>query len=231
MKAVFLGPMLLSVTFLSACAERPPLAVCVEASQSQWEVNERTHHVLKITNQSSKPVTLPSVTFLHSKGEDLAVAFYVTEHVLMMQVTRDTVPVAMNTSLKVIGERPTQFQTVELQPRETISIPFSLTRQWYPSFYSLTEPGKYTLTVTLDTTGTQNNKILKGRFASPPVKFRIVPIAAFRAKENARIAGRLCQSLRDLLSPPNRKATRRVRCQCGNNAQGSERRPGLDRNP
>jgi len=60
MKAVFLVPMLLSVALLSASAEEPPLKVRVEVTQPQWEVNERTGHMLKITNQSSRPVTLPS---------------------------------------------------------------------------------------------------------------------------------------------------------------------------
>lgn len=53
----------------------------------------------------------------------------------------------------------------------------------------LTEPGEYTLTVTLDTTAVQGEKILKGRFNSSVARFRIVPIATFRkqgANESAR---------------------------------------------
>jgi hypothetical protein len=183
MKAVFLVPMLLSVALLSASAEEPPLRVRVEVTQPQWEVNERTGHVLKITNQSSRPVTLPSFRFLKIKEEDSEIAFYLKEHVLTMQVVRGTAPVSIHKDWEAIPEKRRQFPTVELQPNETLSDTFSLTRQGYPSFYSLTETGEYTLTVILDTTGTQNDKILKGRFASPPARFRIVPIATFRAQE------------------------------------------------
>jgi hypothetical protein len=54
---------------------------------------------------------------------------------------------------------------------------------------TLAEPSEYTLTVTLDTTAVHGDKILKGRFTSPPAKFRIVPIGTFRkqgADESAR---------------------------------------------
>jgi hypothetical protein len=71
MKTVVLVPMLLSlsVALLSASAEEPPLTLRVESTRAQWEVNERTGHVLKITNQSSRPVTLPSFRFLNAKVE------------------------------------------------------------------------------------------------------------------------------------------------------------------
>ena len=139
--------------------------------------------MLKITNQSSEPVTLPSFRFLNGKGYDPEIAFYLNEHVLKMQVVHGSAPVLMNQGWQTHAEKPRQFPTVELQPKETLSVPFSLNWDWYPSFYSLTEPGEYTLTVILDTTGTQNDKILKGRFASSPARFRIVPVATFRAQE------------------------------------------------
>jgi len=163
-----------------ASAEVPPLRVRVEVTQPQWEVNEqRTGHVLKITNQSSGPVTLPRFRFQNSKEGDPETAFYFKEHVLTLQVMRGTAPVSIHKDRQAIPEKRRQFPTVELQPNETFSVPFSLTRQWY----SLTEPGEYSLTVILDTTGMQSDKILKGRFASPPTRFRIVPIATFRAQE------------------------------------------------
>ena len=180
MKAVFLTPMLLSFPLLWAAAEEPPLGLRVEADRPQWEVNERTGHVLKITNQSSRPVTVPSFRFMNGKGEDQEIAFYLDEHVLKMQVMHGAAPVAINAGWQTHPEKPRQFPTVELRPNDTLSVPFSLTAGCYPSFYSLTEPGEYTLTVILDTTGTRNDKILKGRFVSPPVRFRILPIATFR---------------------------------------------------
>ncbi|MGD0900489.1 MAG: hypothetical protein ABR915_21870 [Thermoguttaceae bacterium] len=168
----------LSVALLSASAEEPPLTLRVESTRAQWEVNERTGHVLKITNQSSRPVTLPSFRFLNVKQEDPEVGFYIQEHVLQMQVVRGTAPVQINEGWQRHPEKPRQFPTVELQPKETLSVAFSLT----PGFYSLTEPGEYALTVILNTMQTQSDKILKGRFESPPARFRIVPVASFRAQ-------------------------------------------------
>ena len=181
MNAIFLAPMLLSVALPSASAEEPPLRLCVEVTQPQWEVHERTGHVLKITNQSSRPVTLPSFRFLHIKEEDPEIAFYLQERILKMQVVRGTTPVSINEGWQTRREKPRPFPTVELPPKETLSIPFSLSGPG--SFFSLTEPGEYTLAVILDTTGTQNEKILKGRFASPATRFRIVPVTTFRTQE------------------------------------------------
>ena len=137
MNAIFLAPMLLSVALLSASAEEPPLRLCVEVTQPQWEVHERTGHVLKITNQSSRPVTLPSFRFLNIKEEDPEIAFYLQERVLKMQVVRGTTPVSINEGLQTRPEKPRPFPTIELQPKETLSVPFSLTGPG--SFYSLTD--------------------------------------------------------------------------------------------
>ena len=73
MNAIFLAPMLLSVALLSASAEEPPLRLCVEVTRPQWEVHERTGHVLKITNQSSR--RLPTFPLLNIKEEDPEIAF------------------------------------------------------------------------------------------------------------------------------------------------------------
>ena len=100
-----------------------------------------------------------------------------------MQVRHGTDTVPIHKDWLAPPEKSRQFPTVELQPGDTILEPFSLTRRWNPSFYSLTSPGVYTLTVTLDTTGVSNNKILKGRFTSQPAKFKIIPVGTFREKK------------------------------------------------
>jgi hypothetical protein len=180
MKTVFLFPMLLSSPWLSVSAEEPPIEIRVAAAQTQWEVNERTAHVLKITNRSAQPATLPSFHFLKVKEEHPEIAFYLKEHILKMEVVRDGKPIPNNEKTQARPEKPQSFPTVELQPKETVPIGFSL---------RLTEPGEYTLTVTLDTKAVSGDQILKGRFTSPSGRFRIVPIATFRkqgANESAR---------------------------------------------
>ena len=178
MKPVFLFLTLLSIAWLSASAEEPPIEIRVVAAQTQWEVNERTAHVLKITNRSAQLVTVPS--FPNGKERDAGIAFYLKEHILKMEVVRDSKPISINENPQTRPGKFQPFPTVEIQPKETVSDDFSL---------RLTEPGDYTLTVTLDTTAVQGDKILKDRFTSPPVRFRIVPIATFRkqgANESAR---------------------------------------------
>jgi hypothetical protein len=180
MKTVFLFPMLLSSAWLSVSAEEPPIEIRVAAAQTQWEVNERTAHVLKITNRSAQPATLPSFHFLKVKEEHPEIALYLKEHILKMEVVRDGRPLSINEKSQARPEKPPPIPTVELQPKETVPVGFSL---------RLTEPGEYTLTVTLDTTAVPGDKILKGRFTSPPGRFRIVPITTFRkqgANESAR---------------------------------------------
>jgi hypothetical protein len=171
---------LLSIAWLSASAQEPPIEIRVAAAQTQWEVNERTAHVLKITNRSAQPVTLPSFHFLNVKEEHPEIAFYLKQHILKMQVVRDAKPISFDENSQARPEKPRPFPTVELRPKETVSVGFSRT---------LTEPGEYTLAVTLDTTAVPGGKILKGRFTSPPARFRIVPIATLRKQgvsESAR---------------------------------------------
>ena len=96
MKPVFLFPILLSIAWLSASAEEPPIEIRVAAAQTQWEVNERTAHVLKITNRSAQLVTVPSFHFLNVKGEQPEIDFYLEEHILKMEVVRDSKPISTN---------------------------------------------------------------------------------------------------------------------------------------
>jgi hypothetical protein len=172
--------MLLSIARRSATAGEPPIEIRVTAAQTQWEVYERTAHVLKITNRSAQPVTLPSFHFLNEKGEQPEIAFYLREHILKMDIVLDSKPNVINEERQTRPEKPQPFPTVELPRNETVSVDFSR---------RLAEPGEYTLAVTLDTTAVQGDAILKGRFTSLPARFRIVPIATFRkqgANESAR---------------------------------------------
>ena len=173
----------------NGASTKPAVIISGRTEKPEYEVGQRTSHGLTITNRSSKPVTLPSFRFLNAKQEDAEIAFYVQQHVLEIQVTRGKDPVAVNKDLQAPAKEVQPFATVELPPGQSISAGFSLTRNWYPSFFSLTEPGEYNMTVTLDTTKLADEKILKGRFSSAPVAFRIVPVAAFREKRAGESQG------------------------------------------
>ena len=164
-------------------SDESPLNISIRIERPEFEVNQRTDHTLVIKNQSSQAATLPSFRFLNIKQEDAEIAFYLKEQILRMQLMRGTDTVPLKEDWLVPQEKSGQYPTVDLQPGETILVPFSLTRHWYPSFYSLTTPDEYTLTVTLDTTGVSNSKILKGKFTSQSAKFRISPVGTFREKK------------------------------------------------
>ncbi len=164
-------------------SDNPPLTISVESGNTEWEVGARTSHTLKITNRSSTTLTIPSFRFLNTKGEDAEIALYVKEQILQMHVVRGSVPVQINKDWQTVPEKPRSFETVEIRPDETISVSFSLTRQWHPSFFSLTKPGEYVVTMTLDTTQVKSDNVLKGRFVSTPAVFRIIPVTIFRSKE------------------------------------------------
>jgi len=181
-RRVFVLMLVIAAAPLAVLAEQPPVIISGRTEKPEYEVGQRTSHGLAITNRSSKPVTLPSFQFLNIKQADREIAFYVQQHVLEIHVTRGKDPVAVNKGWQAPAKEARPFPTVELLPGQSISAGFSLTRGWYPSFFSLTEPGEYNVTVTLDTTKLADEKILKGRFSSAPVAFRIVPVVTFREK-------------------------------------------------
>lgn len=173
----------LQTTEVHRSSDESPLNISIRTGRPEFEVNQRTDHTLIIKNQSSQVVTLPSFRFLNIKQEDPEIAFYLKEQILRMQVRRGTDTVPIHKDWLIPPEKSRQFPTVDLQPGETILEPFSLTRRRYPSFYSLTTPGVYSITVTLDTTRVSNSKILKGKFTSQPAKFEIIPVGTFREKK------------------------------------------------
>jgi len=105
-KPVFLFLMLLSIAWLAASNEEPPIEIRVTVAQTQWEVNERTAHVLKITNRSAQLVTVPSFHFLNVKGEQPEIDFYLEEHILKMEVVRDSKPISINEKPQARPEKP-----------------------------------------------------------------------------------------------------------------------------
>ena len=109
--------------WLSASNEEPPIEIRVTVAQTQWEVNERTAHVLKITNPSAQLVTVPSFHFLNVKGEQPEIDFYLEEHILKMEVVPIRNPFRPTKSRRR-PEKPQPFPTVDLQPKETVSVGF-----------------------------------------------------------------------------------------------------------
>ena len=155
----------------------------VTTGKPEYEVNERTEHTLTVKNESSRALTLPSFRFLNRKGEDSEVAFYVKEQILHIQVARDNKVIPIKEHWRTPPEKPSDFPTIHLGSGESVSISFSLTLQWFPSFYDLTEPGYYTVTVTLDTSRIETDRTVRGVFSSSPSTFRIIPVPTFRMKE------------------------------------------------
>ncbi|MHC5056499.1 MAG: hypothetical protein ACYTKD_17520 [Planctomycetota bacterium] len=164
-------------------SDESPLHISVRTGRPGYEVDQRTDHTLIVANESPKVLALPSFRFMNVKGMDPEFAFYVKEQILRIQVRRGSEVFPINEGWLVPPETPGQFPTVDLAPGETMRVPFSLTRQWYPSFYSLTAPGTYTVSVALDTTRSDNPRLLKGRFVSRPATFRIIPVGEFRARK------------------------------------------------
>lgn len=164
-------------------ADTPLVNISVKVGRSRFEVGERTGHTLMISNQSAdETISVPSFRFLNVKQEDPEIAFYLKEQVLRLQVTVGTNAVPIHQEWLIVPERATEFPSVELRPGESVATQFSLTRRWYPSFYALTNPGTYAVSVILDTTKTTNPKVLKGVFVSAPAEFEIIPVPTFRAR-------------------------------------------------
>ena len=159
------------------------LGITVTPSKSEFEVGERASCGFEITNLTSEAIALPGFRFPNLKQEAAEVAFfYVKEQILEIAVRQGTNTVAMqpgwqNTS-KQAGQYPTEF----LEPAHTIRGSLSLTQNWPPSFFALTNPGIYSVGITLDTRACKDARIPKGVYVSPRAAFGIVPVAEFRAK-------------------------------------------------
>ena len=162
--------------------DNPLLSVSVKVGKAEFEIGERTDHTLIIRNQTAGVVTVPSFRFHKGKRVDADFAFYLQEQILRMQVSRGTAAVPIKKRWRTPPERPREFPTVELKPGEFLSERFSLTRKWEPSFYPLDEPGEYALTVTLDTSSVDDDKVVKGIFTSPRAPFRVIPVPTFRKR-------------------------------------------------
>ncbi|MBI5393966.1 MAG: hypothetical protein HZA91_01580 [Verrucomicrobia bacterium] len=170
---------------LFSCAGRAetndsPLSISVKAAKSDFEVGERTWHAVVVSNRSAQVVAIPSFGFLNIKQEDPYASFYVRQKILRLEVKCGGKIIPMGSGWSRSSTEAPDFPTVELRPGETAGVGFSLTRRWFPCFYTLTNAGLYTLTVALDTTAVRNDKMVKGVFTSPPTEFRIIPWPTFR---------------------------------------------------
>jgi len=168
---------------------KAPLSIIVKSGRV-FEVDARTSHMLILSNSSSKVLTVPKLSpnFLRGKEEDPVIEFYVKEHILKIEVSDGSRAVPIKTEWEVPQTNPRDFPTQDLKPGEATGVSFSLTRKWYPSFFSLTAPGTYTVTVTLDTRQVHNPSIFKGLIVSEPCCFKIVPVPVFRPRNSTKSA-------------------------------------------
>jgi len=170
------------------------LGVAVAPGKAEFEVGERGFCSFAITNRTSHPMALPSFRFLNLKQEDAEVAFYVKRRILKIDVWQGTNAVAMKPGWQNAPEESSQYPTSWLQPTQTVGSGFSLTRNWYPSFFALTNPGLYTVSLTLDTTTCKDVQIPKGVYVSRRAAFQIVPVAEFRARHPDELLGSYTQA-------------------------------------
>ena len=173
-------------------------------------------------------MAIPSFNFLNVKQEDAEIAFYLEQGLLQLELKRGTDLVPLDERWRTPPAKPRRFPTRRLGPGETVSRPFSLTRAWHPSFYALSEPGEYTLTVTLDTTAVADEADPAG-----PIRFRPqhVPAGAGGCVPRAgrgRIAGGLRGGQGGLPPPADRGTPRRVLRQCGPHPAYGSGCPGPD---
>jgi len=172
----------LVVARITYATDKPLVNISINVGKSQFEVYEETDHTLVISNQSSEVLSLPNLPeVLNATKGNPEIARYL--QFLRMQVTIGTNVIPIHQRWLTVPDRAKEIQTVELRPGECMSEHFSLTGGCNPSFYSLTNPGVYAVSVTLDTTKATSPKILKGVFVSAPTEFEIIPVPTFRAKK------------------------------------------------
>ena len=162
-----------------------PIGITLKPVKGEFEVGESAGFDFGITNLTSQAVTLPSFHFVNIMMEDANVIFYVREGMLKISVWQGTNKVPMNTNWLNLPVQNEPYPTVILKPTDTIHQTFTITGGLVPNrFFTLTNPGLYTVSITMDTTTCKDNKIPKGVFVSPGAKFRIVSLPIFRAKRS-----------------------------------------------
>jgi hypothetical protein len=178
--------LLLAQTLLSFGAEPakpPPLGISIIPTETRFEVGQRAACAFEITNLTSETIALPAFDPVPRKLEDAAAAGYIKAQILKIHVWQGTRTFEMNPEWQTPNEQPPKYGVVLVQPGQAIRESVSLTRNGHPSFFTLTNPGLYSVSVTLDTQGCKDERIPKGIWTSAPATLRIVPYPDFRARQ------------------------------------------------
>jgi hypothetical protein len=159
------------------------VGISIAPTKASFDMGERATFVLEITNMTAGAVVLP-VFDAAGKVEDEKILRYLKAHLLEIEVRHGTNVLAMNTGWdrSAMPAEGMKYHSVSLEARTAIRDNFSLTRNWHPSFFTITNPGEYTASVTFDTRSCREEGILKGVWNSPPATFRIVPFPEFRPR-------------------------------------------------
>ena len=186
--AAVTGSLLLSEGGLCPSAESvkaPLLGISLASMETPFDVGQRVMCTLEITNLTSTPLALPSFSFIKvDKASPYSVVpLYVEEQILRLTVKRGSNTVPIERGWRNPSKTLRQYPTEQLLPGGVIRKSFPLTvNPWGPSFYALTNPADYTLSIALDTSACKDEQITKGVWVSPPATFRIVDFPAFRTR-------------------------------------------------
>ena len=185
-KLIWLSGLLLAKT--QSCPGAEPAGpfgpvISIAPTKTSFDVGERATFRFEITNIASHTVVLPGFKAAR-KIEDEKVLRYLQARLLRIEVRQGTNVLAMNSGWDSSDARADAagYQPFPLEAGTAIQDSFSLTRNTYPAFFTITNPGEYTARVTLDTRSCKQESILKGVWNSPPAKFRVVPFPEFRTQ-------------------------------------------------
>lgn len=167
----------------SATVSNRPRVGIVFSVTPKIEIGSVLFGELTITNWSSESVKVPNFHFLNLWQENAEAAFYVKQQVLKIDVKQDGKPVFINAEWQAPLEKAVQFPLFELLPGGYLPSILVLNSKRSAAFYSLTNPGIYTVTITLNTTKGDVDGLLKGVFVSAPVTVEIVPVPTFRPQQ------------------------------------------------
>jgi hypothetical protein len=183
-----------TLTSLGAESAKPPaLGIAITPTQTSFDVGQRANCAFEITNLTSEAIALPAFDS-PGKVEDAGATSYVKAQILKIHVRQGTNTYAMNPGWQTPPAQPAKYRLVPLPPGHTIREYFSVTGTRYPPFFTLTNPGLYSVSITLDTQGFKDERIPKGIWTSAPATFRIVPYPDFRARQSGESAEAYAQA-------------------------------------
>ena len=157
----------------------------LKVDRKKFELGERTSCTFGIVNRSSKALTVPDISLVSGKGETYPQGMLrcLQHQVLKIVVTRDGQPIETH---DVVNRPPTQNQplpTKQLQPGRHIGATFELSGNLLPHFFSIDRPGKYEVSVVLDTTKSPGKQLWRGRTAAAGTSFVVTEFPTFAAKK------------------------------------------------